>query len=364
VVLRLSYTNDTLQHFLIALGSLDESHSLRSRQGAKDHASSLYGFSLQQYNTGISKIATDKQFQSLPALVLSACLAGVLYELWLGSHDNAHTHALAAIRIQDQLLEKTSNQASGEQATILHRYLKQIITRTSHHLSVDPKNVSLQEDICKYTSTPGSLPYDFEVLSQRLSEVASQAVRGLEGAPLKAKLQKLLAELDVWYLQITALPTFSSIYQAQERRLLEIRYHAHRITIGAAPYDDEGVYDDFETDFRAINDTCEAFLEASARTSHSKVLYTHDTTTSMALFLVTCFCRDPQIRRQSVRLLYRYPRLEGIFLTYMTGYWGELKTFLEEEGIVVQESRNIPVEKRLSIRDGWYHPGCLANNAR
>jgi hypothetical protein len=362
--LRLSYTNDTLQHFLIALASLDESHSLRSRQGTHDHASSLYKFSLQQYNTGISKISTDKQFQSLPALVLSACLAGVLYELWLGSHDNAHTHALAAIRIQDQLLNETSNQVSGEQATILHRYLKQIITRTSHHLSVISKHLPPLEDIPSGTSTPGSLPYDFEVLSQRLSKQASQALGELEGPALKASLQKLLAELDVWYLQTTALPMFSSLYQAQERRLLGIRYHAHRVTIGAAPYVDEGIYDDFEADFRAINDICEAFLEVSASTSQAKVVYTHETTTSMALFLVSCFCRDPQIRRQSVRLLYRYPRLEGIFLSYMTGYWGELVIFLEEEGGVVQQGRSLPVERRLRIRDGWYHPGCLSDDAR
>lgn len=364
--MKLSYTNDTLQHFLIALGSLDEAYSLRSNPRDHDHAhaSSLYAFSLQQYNAGINNIVKDTQFQSLPALVLSACLAGILYELWLGSHDNARTHALAAIRIQEKLLNEGSTQDVGEQQTILHHYLKQIITRTSYHLSATPKLIEPPKDAPKITDAPSTSASNFENLSQKLSEQASIAIRDLQGLALTIKLQQLLNTLDSWYFQIDPLPANSAYDQTQERRLMGIRYHALRIAIGTAPYSDEAAYDGYNDDFRAINEICEAFVKASAESSRSRVLRSHDTTSSMALFLASCYCRDPQIRRQSVRLLYRYPRLEGIFLTYVTGYWAELVMMLEEDGIVAKESRDVPVEKRLRMMDGFYHPGCLAEDAR
>ncbi len=122
VVLRLSYTNDTLQHFLVALGSLDESFSLRTKTlGQPHHAKSLYAFSLQQYNVGLNSILRDSQLQSMPALMLASCTASVLYELWHGSHDNARMHVLAASQLQLRLQPAFSIGKATEKTTILEK---------------------------------------------------------------------------------------------------------------------------------------------------------------------------------------------------------------------------------------------------
>ena len=325
VVLKLSYTNDTLQHFLVALGSLDESFSLRAKTlSQQDHATSLYAFSLQQYNVGINSILRESQLHSMPALMLASCIASVLYELWLGSHENARKHALAASRLQLQLQPSLSTSGADEETTILDKYLTPIIARNSHQFSTCsdtlPSRACLHEIKLRPTSVGLFGPFaeaklEFETLAVSLIKQTQTAVESLQGLDLAVEVQKLVNQLDQWYESFLSLPPLDCPNSIREANRLKVKYHAHRIAISCAPYDDECTYDKHTTDFRAIVDLCAEFLISSTEGPRSKVIRAHDSSTSMALSIVGCQCRDPEVRKEAIRLLYRYPRLEGIWFS-------------------------------------------------
>ena len=374
VVIKLSYTNDTLQHFLVALGSLDESFSLRAKTlGQRHHATSLYAFSLQQYNVGINSILRDSQLHSMPAFMLASCITSVLYELWLGSHENARKHARAASRLQLQLEPTVSTNGDDEEKAILDRYLAPIIARNSRQFSTCsdtlPSRACLHEMKSLPTSVSLSGPFDdakveFENLALSLIEQAQTAVEHLQGFDLTVKLQKLLFQLDQWHESFLSLPPLDCPNSIRELNRLKVKYHVHRIAISCAPYEDECAYDRHTADFRAIVDLCAEFLTSSTKGRPHQVIRAHDSSTSMALSVVGSQCRDPEVRKEAIRLLYRYPRLEGVWFSPMQAFFAEMAAMSEERGLPqVKTAADIAPEQRVRMRTIIYNPGCLAEDS-
>ena len=372
MVVKLSYTNDTLQHFLVALGSLDESFSLRTKApGQEHHATSLYAFSLQQYNTGINNILKNGQLQAMPALILASCIAGVLYEMWLGSHENARRHALAASRIQSQLWSSGSTNAINEEANILNGYLKPIIARNNHVFSVYPDALHWRHPPpnkvrASSTGCHGSFAVakqKFEAMSPELIEQAEAATKSHKGLERAVNIQKLVNRLDQWHDSFVTLPPLQCPNAIREANLLKVKYHGHRIAIGCAPYEDQCIYDRYVGDFKAIVDLCDEFLQSIGQSAKGQVIRTHDNSTALALNVVGCFCRDPEVRRKAIRLLYRYLRLEGVWLSAMMGFFAEMILMVEEKGLPnVTTSADIPAERRARFKNVRYDPRCLAED--
>lgn len=117
-------------------------------------------------------------------------------------------------------------------------------------------------------------------------------------------------------------------------------------------------------DFRAIVDLCARFLQYSTSGSRSQVIRTHDGSTTMILHAVGCQCRDPKIRREAIRLLYKYKRLEGIWYSPVMAFFAEMAMMTEERNSApVKSCSEIPPEWRVRMKNIHYTPGCLAEDA-
>ena len=105
-----------------------------------------------------------------------------------------------------------------------------------------------------------------------------------------------------------------------------------RAQLEAIVTQDEFRYDDHLQDFRQVVTLCEQFLDADICWQHTLTTRrAHDGVLCIALYLVGCKCRNPELRRRAIRLLYRSRRLEGLWSTTTNGYIAEQVMMLEED---------------------------------
>ena len=275
---------------------------------------------------------------------------------------------MAASRLQTELLALEPTDKSDEHSQILESYLKPIIARNSYQLSADssrmplPRPTAQSRFLIGQKSQPVSLAdanNQFRVLSASLVSRAEQAVKMYIDLDRAVELQKLSNELDQWYNNSLSLRAASRSDSSREFDLLSIRYHIHRIAISCAPYNNECIYDKHLSDYKAVVKLCADFLNPHDQAPLSHVVRSHDTSTSMALTTVGSSCRDPEVRREAIRLLYMYPRLEGIWQSAMMGFSAEMTMISEEQGLTVHSCQDIPPERRERTVQMVYNPGYL-----
>lgn len=375
-MLRLSYRNDTLQHFLVALGSFDESFRLRMDPNVDPcQLSRLYTFSLQQYNQAIQSILQDPEILSMPVLILTCSVLCILYELWAGDMYTALQHLESAHRIQKGLTDEALEGVGAEQRELLQSYVRPIILRNAkqlrNHTRTTPSPPDTPEsDITtehalafetkdKFTSIADAQA-DFQQLSDHIIRETKSLSRPVTCSTERLKVRLLHRKLDKWLLVFNKLRTPIEEDRRREHTILAIRNRVHRACLSPWVFDDEMIYDQHEEDFQAIVKICGNFLKRYGQKSMPDSRRNHDSGMVMALSLVGTRCRDPEIRREAIRLLYRYWLLEGVWASPCLAILCEVSMMLEEASLgSIRRGFNIPKDRRLRLTALMYDPGSL-----
>ncbi|KAE9382232.1 hypothetical protein N431DRAFT_441006 [Stipitochalara longipes BDJ] len=376
-VMRLSYRYEAIQHFIIALSSLDESFRLRAVSSTPPWDSQLkLVFGLQQYDKGIKGILNTNGVQPVPivAIVASAVLCFVL-EVWLGNMYAGQNNAFAAL----QLLSNQQFEFDDEAQDFLTRYFRPVIlsfcsqfsSRSYHDGEIDNKIIAPRSTSPLNTpelNLPFKDQHDANVQFEKVStyvlaqaKVYSVAQRNTVDH-LRAEIEELCSYIDQWHIKLGELDLQirpKGTAWDLERCHLEIKYRYLRINIMVLPFHNEMLFDQFIDDFRVIVETCELILQSAAKINPG-VHRSNEPITTMALSFTGCNCRDASIRRMAVRLLYRHRRLDIIWSSTATGIYVEHVLMLEEEGLSgVELCSDIPSSRRVQLLGLNYVSGHL-----
>ena len=93
--------------------------------------------------------------------------------------------------------------------------------------------------------------------------------------------------------------------------------------------------------FREINRLQAIILEHGQLSKDSDEPFTLDNGPALALFITCTKCRDPEVREESVRLLWKYPRRDGVWDSRAVAGIGQWSNEMEKE----YAELDIPVEK-------------------
>ena len=121
-----------------------------------------------------------------------------------------------------------------------------------------------------------------------------------------------------------------------------------------AEFDNQMLWDNYNATFEHTLDIAESLLQASSpqvRTSSPKrkTFFTLDVGIVESLYDVAHRCRDPLIRRRAIRLLYAYPRQEGMWDGVLAARVAERIVEIEESGLgVVRTCADVPDWARTS----------------
>ena len=338
--------------------------------------SRLYTFSLDQYSQAIQSILRDPEILSLPVLILTCSVLCILYELWAGDMYTALQHLESAHRIQKDLTEEALQGVGAEQRELLHSYIRPIILRNAKQLRSQSRTTPSPPDTPESdTSTEYTLTFetkdnfasiaeaqaDFQQLSNHIIRETKSLSRPVTCSTERAKVRLLNSKLDKWLVIFNKLRTPPEEDRRREHTILAIRNRIHRACLSPWVFDDEMIYDQHHEDFEAIVKICGNFLKRYGQKNMPGSRRNHDSGMVMALSLVGCLCRDPEIRREAIRLLYRYWLLEGIWASPCVATFCEVSMTLEEAGVGhVKRSFDVPKDRRLRLASLTYDPGSLA----
>lgn len=369
-ILRLSYSHGALQHFLIAISSLDELGRLGSRCAPFATPQSLYSFSLEQYGKAIRGVLQNSPPMSID-LIASTIFCFIL-EVWLGDLVNAQKHAFAALRLlQSDNVQQVDNGAQG----LLTLYFRPMILRMCPHFtgcSTLLREVAQDLDLQPSPSPPANCTFETQEEARRqldaisefvLAEAKSAAVASSTEECLKIQLQQLRRYLDQWYYRLRQLD-----YRSREkgscwsldRCHLELRYRYFSIGLIAISLQDEMLFDNFNYDFNALIDASESILKHDSKANPGGGTRSNDPSTMMALFFTVSSCRHPCIRKRALRLLYRYKRVDLIYNSLAVGILAEQIVMLEEGGSEIKTSSDVEAARRVRVVNLKYDSGFLA----
>ncbi len=142
-MMRVCYTSEALQHFVIALSSQDEAFRLRaSCPGPSDLARTRYLFSLKQYSKAIEKAVDETRHGESGLVMVVSAVFCFLYELWFGDMLGAQKHVLSA----EKLIHAQDLSADKEQSDLLIQHIQPTVTRLCAQFSNSSSALGAEEE--------------------------------------------------------------------------------------------------------------------------------------------------------------------------------------------------------------------------
>ncbi|KAJ9605221.1 hypothetical protein H2200_010611 [Cladophialophora chaetospira] len=371
-ILQLSYRHGALQHFIVAISSLDELGRPGYRYAPFASPQSLYSFGLEQYGKAIHGVRQNSRPGSIE-LIASAVFCFIL-ETWLGDLVAARTHACAALRF---LQPEHVREVDGEARGLLTQYFRPMILRTCTAFTICStllRAIAQDTGLQRIPLAPANLTFatqgearrNLDATSDFVLAEAKSGMAALSDQGLKIHLQQLRRHLEQWYHRLCQLDSTSGQKPSswsQQRCHLELRYRYVTIGLMTLPLQDELLFDDFDYDFTALIDAAGSILKHASKANPGGATRSNDCSTMMALFFTVSSCRDPCIRRRALRLLYRYNRVESIFNSLAVGILGEQIMMLEEGSRDVKTASDVEAARRVRAINLKYDSGLLAHVA-
>ena len=364
-LLLLSHGTEYLEHLIVSLSSLDEAFRLRTLPGQSDLALRRYSFSLNQYQLAIRGLIDDIAQPKDIAVVLASCLVCIAIELWLGDMAKASQHVKAGYNIACGLTQSNTEMALSDATSAallpsLWRFCTQLGVRVDEnfqmfkHSQIRPFSASVES-----TQSNDARSQFYQLLENYLIEANSM----LEGQTIDGAF-RYLQHLKSWHDDF--ISDHKDSKDLREHHLLIVHYHSIRSMLIAVITKDELRYDEYLEDFQQILDHCAMFLQLDGNDQSTVTTRrAPDVAVNMALLLVAWKCRQPQIRRQALRQMYRARRLEGLWSSTMLAILAEQLMALEEaDGGQARASNDpattVPPQCRLVVQTFHYEPGILA----
>jgi hypothetical protein len=367
LVLQTSSREPCIRHAVLALGSLHEAFQTEflppgegrglvlPRDHHEKYAAYHYVKAIELLNTHI----VSRGWSAVDVSLL-CCILCVSYEWLRGSYADAQVHLINGLRVlgqwgRDRAVGTTSSRSremSFGSETFIRNTLMPVYTR--YALQAKTSEAALPWDSSMLPG-PQTQPVDsLKAARDSFNAVLAQIylmphlpdVRKPDDAELGTHVSTLISQ---WFDRYTDfVSTASSDTQSLPQiRLLDAAYAVNRIMLLKNPTDDQMRYDDFTSDFAAVVDNAEVFINSSPPA------FSVDIAIIPVLYLVSLRCRDPRIRRRAIALNQRVARREGVWDSQVAARVASEIVAIEEEGMtVVEEERDIGVERR--VRRVWY----------
>lgn len=362
-LLRMSHDNRFLECLVVSLSSLDEAYRLRTNVDQHSTALKMYAFSLDEYQQGINGLRLVMQQGQETELILAAILVCTCVELWHGDYMNAIGHVTNGLRLaRSELLRR---QMANNNTPMSHLdMLQSMLYRVSIQLGVNSNTgyIAQREDLSDHnllTRPPVSeidLYKQFHALMGQYITLTSQTD---SDTPEAVTMRDQFRE---WHRSFLVIMN-SKIKQNRSTRIFAMQYHLVFAMLEGLSARDETLYDKYLNDFEECLKFVEPYIQSTwnAR-STVKSSRTLESNVMMALGFVVLKCRDRQIRRKALRMLYRCRSLEGLAHSVIAG-------IVLEQVIAVEEGRDTvtgyapsgtPADiDRVQLRHFYYDPGCL-----
>jgi hypothetical protein len=322
-------------------------------------------------------------------IVLIACLLFICLETFQGNHKSALTHLDSGLKVLQSWLKDEEPNFCREMSitrpsrTFVESSLIPIFARLDIQASTHIVSRPLHCDLVLKSLGIEEAPE----MSESFSNVyeASDSLVGLvyhmfhlqqvahgyydparQGSPYKCPeglvMMFLTAreqnreQLDVWLTALNRLlQTSSSNMSTRDLRasvLLKMQHLFVAIMLGASGANDETKFDDFTAEFGQMLKLAEKLLGPSnpMEQSGQKPSYVFDANLIPPLYMGATRCRDPQLRRKSIDLLWNLKSREGIWDSNVAAAIGKWVVEKEEEGLEMIDGPDaIPIEKRVTL---------------
>jgi hypothetical protein len=357
----------------VSISSLDEGFRLRASDEPFSEASrARYSFSLQQYGKAIQKITTDSSRVTGPVAVVASAIFCFLFEIWLGDMREAQKHALAA----QKMLSTQPATCTGENDDIANTTLRTMVMRISSQFTDSEQlgeQLPVTDPIHEWYTPPatfqsyGEAKTSLDVVSRSVFAQARKYSKD-DGEIVRRAIDALQDRLQSWHTALLDLDKRQRIGRSSvaslQRKIMEVRYLYFKITLGVLPFDDEILYDKYLDEFADIVNQCERILVYTA--DHNPGVHrSTESTPTTALTFTAVSCRDPNIRRRAIKLLYRFRRLEGVWSSLACGIMAEHILMIEEAGRSdVVSAADIPVARRVIPFSLQYDSGRTSGGGR
>jgi Fungal specific transcription factor domain len=379
-------------HVVVALGSLHEVYQ-ETKPGLPESTelTNKREFAIEQSNKAMSLLRSHISTGASHSgeIVLIACLLFICLETFQGNHKSALTHLDSGLKVlQSWLRDEEPNfckemTVTRPSRTFVESSLIPIFARldiqASTHIVSRPLHCDLvlkSLDVSDAPEIPESFSTVYEASDSLLGLVyymfhLQQVAHGYydparEGSPYKCPeglvMMFLTAreqnreQLDVWLEKLnTLLKTSASSMSMRELRasiLLKVHYLFVAIMLGASGANDETKFDNFTAEFGQMLKLAESLLGPSTPLERSgqKPSYVFDTNIIPPLYMGATRCRDPQLRRKALNLLWSLKSREGIWDSNVAAAIGKWVMEKEEEGLGnIYGPQSVPIEKRITL---------------
>jgi hypothetical protein len=163
-------------------------------------------------------------------------------------------------------------------------------------------------------------------------------------------------QLDLWLAALNSLlKNSSSNMTMRDLRgsvLLKMHHLFIAIMLGASGANDETKFDNFIAEFRQMIKLTESLFAPSTPMGQSdqKPSYIFDTNIIPPLYMAATRCRDPELRRRALDLLWNLKSREGIWDSNVAAAIGKWVMHKEEEGLEnIDGPQSVSVEARVSL---------------
>ena len=395
IVLQTSYSNLALNHVIAAIGALHESlDSIFDTSVPPWHVESQRHLAIQQCNKAIALLTHEANKPPPTSVVLLSCILFMTFDYLENRCEAGLDHLSSGVAILNQW-RRSPKFCSTPKSEIdliedhLAPMLQRSTTSAAQILESDdsPLKGRSGRDMASGTC-PTKLPEIFLNIQdahnclQSLLDHMFASIISLACGPLRYKLEETIYEyqnvLRGWLDKFNAFSIITlSLYKAAGDRvrafqraadLLKVHCRVGRILISTVPYADESHFDAHLEDFEEITSLCRELIELEDHASQHPtsmlsvaLSFSFDLGIISPLFLVGSRCRNPELRREAIRLLYVSRRREGVWSAFISAMVVERIVMIEESTVKASQSEaDIPAANRLRLVRVSYDPGWAA----
>ncbi|KAH8885510.1 hypothetical protein GQ53DRAFT_659947, partial [Thozetella sp. PMI_491] len=389
---QLSHEDTAVKYAAMAIGALASAQASRGPARLCDtplmldtkphykNALTYYGQAMHQLGRQASRTQAGKESYIRSAVI--ACLLFVCFETLHGNQSGAVQHIKHGLTIVQQFLERHKDAANGNEGApadspsplVLEDEILQVFQRlefqswTTAIMARDRKGATLPFKVPE-NRTPEDIPPIFSDLEEarrwwdlvqhwvlffhrtiaddwstkraEVAEVDPERAHWLDISDMPSTIElrpRYLAILERWYSSF--LPLYARIladritnqrpyYQALS---LLLQFHISWISTRAGCFSEYATMYAMTPKFKEIVRLCRILLPMQQKVNGAEV-FTMDNGPTMALFIASTKCRDPDVREQALALLHQYPRRDGFWDTRMTTTIAELNRIIEVENM-------------------------------
>ncbi|KAJ5164959.1 uncharacterized protein N7500_006789 [Penicillium coprophilum] len=369
VFLHFGHNEASVKHAITALASLHESlepndASTSIRKPPSHARKTAEVLALKYYIEAIKSLQSDSlNMSSKPDLTMILCIIFICFEQFRSGDASCIVHLTAGLKLIYWWRSYTNAY------TKLKEYSRPILELMNEKITPVLQRLRVQFSLCMDSrhalSNTGielclpapAIPSSYtslDVARRDFDRGMDYAFSVLEKKQVTNCQQPNMSPMTILRRWKDALDASDFVTEPAElrdciRKLLELYYHTSVIITGTYYTAEETTFDDYHETFQFIVTLTEEILEIWKVTSQQfSLMFSFDLGITPPMFLVASRCRDSQIRRKAIHLMFQSTLYRGIWRDQYSGLCAQRIVELEEQGLKrIGESVYVPEQRRI-----------------